>query len=304
VFLKVIVYDGYWFYSWTGDLAGNEITMELFLGGDKTVGAEFRPVSEPTHVLTSSVSGYGKIQWSADGITYADLSASLTVPAGATIHLKGVEYSGAEFFGWTGDLTGTFAIETLLMDSDKSVCAMFTACCVDPTEDDENGSGHGLSLIWWFLLALLLFLFLFLLLRDRFTLTYDPNGGTKGTGRGKERGLVAQEGHELDLMNVPEHGDHIGRKVAFVGWSSEPDGKIYSMADNAPVTITSVDIVDRDVTVYAVWGYDTDGDGIPDVTEYSYTSTIAEGMTKPVGMRTPDFRIKERRRRGLDRLRL
>ena len=297
VFLKVVIHDGYRFYSWTGDLAGNEVTVELFLGSDKTVRAEFRPVSEPAYTLTSSVSGTGKIQWSVDGRTYADLPVSLTVPAGATVRLKAAAGEGTEFFGWTGDLAGTLAVETLLMNSDRSVCAVFTDGDIGSAEDDDNGHGRGLSLIWWFLLALLMFLIIFFLIRDRFTLTYDRNGGTQGTGPGKKRGLVAQEDLELDLMNVPEHADHIGRKVAFVGWSAEPDGKIYSMADSMPATITTVDLVDRDVTVYAVWGYDTNGDGIPDVKEYSVTSTVAGGAINRAGIRPPDFHIKERRRR-------
>jgi len=182
------------------------------------------------------------------------------------------------------------------------VCATFAAAGTGTTE--EGKTGHGLSLFWWFLLAMLMFLIIFVLIRDRFTLTYDLNGGIPETGPGEERGLVAQEDRELDLTRIPKHAGIGGRKVAFVGWSPVRDERIYSMTDNVPATVTTADIVNDDVTLYAVWGYDTNGDGIPDVSKYSNTSTVAEWTVNRMGADPPSFRIKERRRRGWVRPRL
>ncbi len=65
--------------------------------------------------------------------------------------------------------------------------------------------------------------------------------------------------------------------MLFIGWTADTTGnKIYTASDTAPTTVANVDI-NGDTTVYAAWGVDTNGDGVPDVNETGkYTLTYAE----------------------------
>src|SRR5699024_102265 len=71
---------------------------------------------------------------------------------------------------------------------------------------------------------------------------------------------------------VPTHAPENGKNVAFVGWSLTDTNKIYEAgAMDVPETTTSVQIVNANITVHAVWGYDEDGDGVADVNEIVVT---------------------------------
>ena len=65
--------------------------------------------------------------------------------------------------------------------------------------------------------------------------------------------------------------------MLFIGWTANTTGdKIYTASDTAPTTVATVDI-NGDTTVYAAWGVDTNGDGVPDVNETGkYKLTYAE----------------------------
>ena len=97
----------------------------------------------------------------------------------------------------------------------------------------------------------------------RAILVYDPNGGTGGPG---EQFLPAEVNHVLEASDVPTHADVNGKSVLFLGWTQEKDHKIYSDGDTAPETVATVTLEDyQTVVVYAVYGYDRNNDGIPDV---------------------------------------
>jgi len=101
-----------------------------------------------------------------------------------------------------------------------------------------------------------------------YELTYDLNGGTQGSGPLAEIGL-APGTHKLNSSVRPTHPSVDGKPVVFVGWTAEADGVIHtksSSAFSAAKLLTSV-IISGDETVYALWGYDENGDGIPDVVE-------------------------------------
>ena len=99
----------------------------------------------------------------------------------------------------------------------------------------------------------------------RATLIYDPNGGTGGPG---EQLLPAEVNHVLETANVPTHADANGKAVLFLGWTTEKDHKIYADGDAVPDTVTTVTLEDyQTVVVYAVYSYDRNGDGIPDVNQ-------------------------------------
>ena len=110
-----------------------------------------------------------------------------------------------------------------------------------------------------------------------YTLTYDENGGVGGPDDVK--GLTAQTGYALATSPVPTHDAEDDVRVVFIGWTAAKDEKIYAKNETAPTCITTVDI-NADTTVYAVYGYDTNDDGIPDVLQNWVTVTkIFKGIT-------------------------
>ena len=96
-------------------------------------------------------------------------------------------------------------------------------------------------------------------------LTYDRNGGEGGP---EPVHVAAQTGYVLETENTPTHADVNGKPVVFLGWTEKKDSKIYSRTDTAPATLTTIDVEQgKDVTVYAVYGYDENEDGIADATQ-------------------------------------
>ena len=103
----------------------------------------------------------------------------------------------------------------------------------------------------------------------KYSITYDLNGGA--TGPSKEEGKLPGE-HALSTI-TPTHGTS---NVMFVGWTTldNKTTKILGVEDTAPVTISNVTISNADVTVYAAWAYDTDGDTTPDYNDDKWTVTF------------------------------
>ncbi|UQT49231.1 InlB B-repeat-containing protein [Flavonifractor plautii] len=72
----------------------------------------------------------------------------------------------------------------------------------------------------------------------------------------------------------------------FVGWSKTPINSILSQNDTMPAgVVEQVTFTDSSITVYAVWGWDTDNDGKPDITQNpSITSSAGKnGSIAPEG---------------------
>ncbi|MCD8049379.1 MAG: InlB B-repeat-containing protein, partial [Clostridia bacterium] len=104
--------------------------------------------------------------------------------------------------------------------------------------------------------------------QNRYTLSYDANDGDGAPTN--EIGLLAGT-HALSAT-VPTHDAVGGIAVLFIGWSLTKDAHVYAKGETAPQTVTSVTIA-GDTTVYAVWGYDENENGTPDVDEDTYTLT-------------------------------
>lgn len=105
----------------------------------------------------------------------------------------------------------------------------------------------------------------------KYTLTYDANGGTGGPE--KQENILS--GTTVTLSETkPAHDAVDGVNVVFIGWSAARDSKIYSKDDAVPSTIQSVKFDNQDITVYALWGYDTNGNSKPDVQEDKWTVTF------------------------------
>lgn len=85
-------------------------------------------------------------------------------------------------------------------------------------------------------------------------LTYDANGGT-----GAPETVTVNKNTEDYVLNTdttPTHGPVDGRDVEFKGWSADKAviNQVYEK-DNVPATVTTIDIAEENVTVYAVWAY-------------------------------------------------
>lgn len=107
------------------------------------------------------------------------------------------------------------------------------------------------------------------------TLSYDANGGKNAPAA--EQGKFDGESYELS-SEIPTHdkAEYDGKQtdVIFIGWMrNSDDGKIYRNGDSVPDIIKNVEFDGKDITVYAAWGYDTDGDKVPDVKDTYYTVT-------------------------------
>ena len=126
---------------------------------------------------------------------------------------------------------------------------------------------------------------------EKYTLQYDANGGT---GVPNDRaGLLLNQLVTLDEGATMRHDDVDGKAVVFVGWSTNRENKIFGKNDAAPEIVSEVTIKANEFlinTVYAVWGYDENNDGKPDVTEGQYLVSYAwtgapEGVSLPAGKR-------------------
>jgi uncharacterized repeat protein (TIGR02543 family) len=151
IMLREAADDDMLFYSWYGALAGNaEEQMLTFDQAADTcmTGAIFHIHDDPD--LYSSAIGEGKIQWSVDGETWADLPDDLTVPVGETIYLKAVPDEGMKFLSWSGDLEGSQNPMSLLVDSGISIGAVFG--------EDTKGSIKGHL---WLILPLMIMMAIF-----------------------------------------------------------------------------------------------------------------------------------------------
>lgn len=86
------------------------------------------------------------------------------------------------------------------------------------------------------------------------TLNYDANGGT-----GAPETVTVNKNTEYYVLNTdttPTHEPVDGRDVEFKGWSADEAviNQVYEK-DNVPATVTTIDIAEENVTVYAVWAY-------------------------------------------------
>lgn len=118
-------------------------------------------------------------------------------------------------------------------------------------------------------------------LKSSYDLTYDANGGTiNGNPTFDVNNITPANptnyklGEETDYT-APTHADEGTEDVLFAGWTlTNTEGKIYSVEDakngSVPAAVDAVDLTKND-TVYALWSYDEDNDGTPDINEIIVT---------------------------------
>ncbi len=96
-----------------------------------------------------------------------------------------------------------------------------------------------------------------------YTLTYDANGGSGAPEA--VTGIKATERYTLDSSTIPTRTADGDKQYAFIGWSETNDDTVYTKDNIADLNVVKTVAIDADKTVYAVWGDDSNGDGIPDI---------------------------------------
>lgn len=248
------------------DSAAPAVISTIKLDGDKTVyavwsldenGNDVPDVNEEKFALTYDANGGDTASVPVDTTKYLTGNKAVLNTGTVPTHTDDGEKK-VVFAGWTAEavneiLSKDSAAPSYLKDvtfADKSV-TVYAAWGYD-----ENGDGKAD------------------VNEEKFDLTYDPNGGAGGPGL--VTGLLAQKDYQLDAT-APTHENVDGKAVVFAGWTAEKDSKIYAKGDALPATITKIDIA-ADTSVYAVYGYDEDGNGKPDVFDgYATLSYYANG---------------------------
>lgn len=125
---------GWIFDGWSGDASGSQTSVTITMDSDKSVTAAFVEDDVPPseYTLTVSTSGQGSVN--PDGGTYL---------AGEQVTLTATPAAGWIFDGWSGDASGTASSITLVMDSDKTVQALFTEDDIPPVQYNLSVSVVG-----------------------------------------------------------------------------------------------------------------------------------------------------------------
>lgn len=125
--------SGYEFLSWSGDLSGSNVSDTLVIDANKSVSANFQEF--PIFSLDTTIIGNGSIVLQPAGGSYY---------IGTEVVLNAVADSGFLFQNWSGDLTGFQSPDTVTMDSNIAVTAVFqdtaTIAYTISASVDSNGS--------------------------------------------------------------------------------------------------------------------------------------------------------------------
>jgi len=113
VTITAIPFLGYKFSNWEGDLSGTMNPMSIKMNADKNVIAKFIPI--PNFSLKTNTT---------NGFIFVYPSAT-SYKEGSKVSLRAIPATGYEFVEWSGDLTGSANPDTIIMDGNKNVTAVF-----------------------------------------------------------------------------------------------------------------------------------------------------------------------------------
>lgn len=100
----------------------------------------------------------------------------------------------------------------------------------------------------------------------------------------KEKAILSDE--------KPMHSKVDGKAVVFIGWTTKENNKIYQWNDCELETITEIIFGKENITVYAAWGFDEDGNGTADVLEdWGVISYDLAGGISPDGIEKYDEEV-------------
>lgn len=129
------------------------------------------------------------------------------------------------------------------------------------------------------------------------TLTYNGNGQGENpavNGVPTDDGQYAKDAKKTLSEEKPTHSAVNGKKVVFIGWSMTKSNKIYSASENYGDIVSEVTFLNANITVYAVWGYDSnDDDGHHSKYTLYYHSNFGEDVSFYQSSSTRDVTVKE-----------
>lgn len=114
VTLTVVPDDGFEFIGWSGDLSQAYNPATLYMDKDKTVTA-----------VTYGIPKFELIVNAENGSVALDPEGGI-YDSGTSVSLTATANEGYEFSAWSGDLSGTTNPETITMDKDWNISAIFT----------------------------------------------------------------------------------------------------------------------------------------------------------------------------------
>jgi hypothetical protein len=110
------------FGGWSGDTICTNTTVTITMDSNKSVTATF--LYTLTLTVTKSGTGTGTVSSNPSGINCGS-TCSYHFASDSVVTLTATPDSSSSFGGWSGDATGTSSTVTIIMNSDKSVTAIF-----------------------------------------------------------------------------------------------------------------------------------------------------------------------------------
>lgn len=117
------VFDG-----WSGDVSGSNVTNSFWITSNMVVEADFHGIV----LLTLSTPGGGAVQSS---------TTTNRLPSNTPVTLSATPSNGWSFIHWTGDVTSVAPVITIVMDSNKTIQAVFGT----PVNSTVIGNGAVLA---------------------------------------------------------------------------------------------------------------------------------------------------------------
>jgi hypothetical protein len=115
VTLTAIPLPGAEFHNWDGDLEGTNPTATITMDADKRVTAKFRDLGRYT--VTLNIAGAGNVALDPPGGVYYE---------GTLVTLTATPEPGQVFSGYSGDFKGWMTVDTMRVDSNKNLTAVFS----------------------------------------------------------------------------------------------------------------------------------------------------------------------------------
>ena len=121
--------SGWHFVRWEGSLSGSTNPASIVMNGNKSVTAVFEQ-DQVNYSLSVNVQGQGSVSLSPSGGVYN---------AGTNVQLTASHAAGWHFVRWEGSLSGSTNPASIVMNSNKSVTAVFEGDeCIDTVSDFDN----------------------------------------------------------------------------------------------------------------------------------------------------------------------
>ncbi len=117
--------ENYEFLEWEGDLSGAGASKTISMTQDRSVTAVFAEIeTTPEYGLEISIEGSGSVSLSSPNET-VESAGEFAYEDGETVELTADPDENYRFLEWNGDLSGEDTTQTVRMDQDRSITAVF-----------------------------------------------------------------------------------------------------------------------------------------------------------------------------------